>query len=89
MAVQYFKIAIGKFIQYNDVTNQAKIIIKADLLLQRDELIARIGAPDPNLPTTNAQWIAWAKEHYNYVDHSAEQAQLDALLIVIDAIKSL
>lgn len=87
--IQYFKIATGKFIEYDDATNRATIIVKADLLQQKQELIDRIGVPDPNVPTTNAAWVTWAKEHYPYVDHSAEQRELDRVNAVIEAIKAL
>ena len=85
----YFKISAGKFIQYNELTNQAQIIIKADLQAQKQDLQARIATADPNQPKTNAEWIAWAKANYPYVDHSQEQAELDKINTILDSIKSL
>ena len=89
MAIQYFRVAIGKFIQYDDVTSRAIIILRTDLQTEKKELQDRIGAPDPNIPTTNAQWIAWGKAHYSYIDHSAEQARLDEVNAILTAIKDL
>lgn len=85
----YFKISPGKFIEYDDVTSSAKIIVKEDLQQQKAELETRIGTADPNLPKTNAEWIAYAKERYKYVDHSMEQSELDRVNSVILAIKNL
>lgn len=87
--MQYYKIAIGKFIEYDEATNFARIIIKADLLQQKKDIEARIATADPNMPTTNAGWVAWAKEHYPYVDHSAEITELAKIQAIIDAIKNL
>jgi hypothetical protein len=87
--MQYFRIAPGKFIQYDDSTQRAVFVIKSELVAQIDDLKARIGSIDPSVPATNAQWIAWAKAHYPYVDHSAEQAELDKLNIILSAIKDL
>lgn len=87
--MQYFKISVGKFIEYDETTNYARIIIKTELQTQKQELINRIGAIDPNQPTTNAGWIAWAKANYPYMDHSREQAELDRIQAVLDAIKDL
>jgi hypothetical protein len=87
--MQYFKIGAGKFIQFDELTNSAKIIVKSELQNEKAELTARIGAVDPNLPKTNAEWIAWAKAHYDYVDHSQEQAELDRIQAILDIIKDL
>jgi len=87
MALLYFKIDPGKFIQFDDVTNRAQILVKAELQDEKRDLITRIGTPDPGLPQTNADWIAWAKSHYPYVDHSAEQRRLDEVNAILDAIK--
>ncbi len=87
--IQYFKIATGKFIEYDDATERARIILKSDLLNQKSELIARIGTIDPNVPTTNAAWILWAKANYPSVDHSVEQAELDKINLILDAIRNL
>lgn len=89
MAVQYFKIIPGKFIEYDDATNRASIIVKTELQQQKLELEARIATADPNQPKTNAEWVAWARNNYPYVDHSAEQAELDRIMAVLDAIKAL
>jgi hypothetical protein len=85
----YFKIATGKFIQYDEATNQALVVIKADLLAQEAELRARIDMADPNQPKTNAEWLVWAKEHYPYVDHSAEIAEVVKINSILLAIKAL
>jgi hypothetical protein len=89
--MQYFKIAgkTGWFVELNDVTNRVSIVVKADLLQQKAELVARIGAPDPGQPATNAEWVTWAKAHYPYMDHSAEQAELTRIETIIAAIKDL
>jgi len=87
--MQYFKISTGKFIEFNELTDQARIIVKDDLQQQKTELETRIGTPDPNMPKTNAEWIAYAKERYKYVDHSMEQSELDRVNSVILAIKNL
>lgn len=87
--MQYFKISTGKFIEYDEATNSARIIVKADLQQQKTELETRIGTPDPNMPTTNGQWITYAKEQYKYVDHSAEQAELDKINAQLLAIKNI
>lgn len=87
--LQYFKISTGKFIEYDDLTERARIIVKAELVQLKKELLERIGEPDPSKPTTNAGWVAWAKEHYPYVDHSVEQAEIDRISVVLEAIKNL
>lgn len=87
--MQYFKIGKGRFIEYDDVTNLARIIIKEDLLQEKVELQNRIESIDPNLPKTNAEWIAYAKANYKYVDHSMEQSELDRVNSVLLAIKNL
>ncbi len=87
--MQYFKISTGKFIEFNELTDQARIIVKDDLQQQKTELETRIGTPDPNMPKTNAEWIAYAKEQYKYVDHSAEQAELDKINAQLLAIKNI
>jgi hypothetical protein len=87
--MQYFKIAAGKFIQYDETNERAVIIVKADLIEQKRLLIERIGTPDPNQPKTNAQWVEWAKANYPYIDHSQEQAELDRIQAILDAIRDL
>lgn len=87
--MQYFKISTGKFIEFNELTDQARIIVKDDLQQQKTELETRIGTPDPNIPKTNAQWVTYAKEQYKYVDHSAEQSELDKVNAQLLAIKNL
>lgn len=87
--MQYFKISTGKFIEYDEVTERAQIIIKTELQKEKQELQDRIGAVDPNKPTTNAEWVAWGKANYPDIDHSQEQAELDRINSVLDAIKSL
>jgi hypothetical protein len=85
----YFKISTGKFIEYNELTNQAHILVKADLQALKDDLQARIGTVDPNQPSTNAEWIAYGKAHYPYTDHSVEQQELDKVNGQLEAIKNL
>jgi len=89
--MQYFKIAgkVGTFVEYDDTTGRANIIVKSDIVQQRLDLIARIGAPDPEQPTTNAAWIAWGKAHYPYMNHDAEIAELARIDAIIAAIKDL
>jgi hypothetical protein len=91
MAIQYFKIAgkVGKFVMVEENNGHATIFLKADLLTQKADLIARIGTTDTSVPTTNAEWIAWAKANYPYVSHAAEQAELDRITAIIEAIKDL
>ena len=89
MAIQYFRVAVGKFIQYDDETGRAIIILRTDLQTEKQELQNRIGAPDPNIPKTNAEWIAWGKARYSYIDHSVEQARLDEVNAILTAIKDL
>ena len=83
----YFKISTGKFIEFDETTNRATIYLKEDLQTQKIDLIKRIGEVDPSVPTTNAGWIAWAKAHYPYVDHSLEQVELDRISAILEAIK--
>lgn len=85
----YFKIGIGKFIEYDEVTSKAIIVIKSDLLTQKSDLEARIATADPNMPKTNAQWVTWAKSNYKYVDHSAEVTELNRINGILEAIKLL
>lgn len=87
--MQYFKIGPGKFIMYDEATERARIILRADLLEQKYLLDERINEADPNQPKTNAEWVAWAKAHYPYVDHSAEIAELERVQAIIGAIKDL
>jgi hypothetical protein len=87
--MQYFKISTGRFIQYDETTERSKIIIKADLQAEKQELQARIAEADPNQPTTNAQWVTWAKANYPYVDHSAEQTELNRINTILEAIREL
>lgn len=87
--MQYFKISTGKFIQFDEINDRAVIIIKSDLQTQKKELQARIGTTEPGLPTTNAEWIAYGKANFPYTDHSAEQAELDKVNIILEEIKNL
>lgn len=87
--MQYFRIAPGKFIEYDESTGLANILLKDNLIDQKRELQARIDTADPNQPSTNAQWVAWAKANYPYVDHSVEQAELDRINAALEAIKAL
>lgn len=87
--MQYFKIAQGQFIEYNELTNKATILIKAELIDEKQYLQDRIAEGDPNQPTTNAEWVVWAKEHYPYVDHSAEISRLNEVQAILDIIKDL
>lgn len=87
--MQYFKIGTGKFIEYDDVTGLARIILKEDLRQQKIGLETRIATADPSLPKTNAEWITYAKANYKYVDHSMEQVELDRIDSVLLAIKNL
>jgi len=82
----YFKISTGKFIEFNEDTNQAKIIVKQDLVSEKADLIARIKVnPEP----TKEELLAWAKENYPYVDHTEEQKRLDEVLIILESIKNI
>jgi hypothetical protein len=87
--MQYFKIATGKFVQYDESTDRATIILKEELKAQKTALEERIATADPNQPTTNAEWIAWAKSHYPYMDHAAEIAEVDRINTILDAIRNL
>ena len=82
----YFKISTGKFIEFDETTEKARIIVKADLVAEKQELVERIKInPQP----TDKELLAWAKEKYPYVDHTAEQVELDKITVVLDAIKVL
>ena len=83
----YFKISTGKFVQYDEATNKAIIVVKTDLQTQKSDLEARIAQADPNMPKTNAEWITWAKANYKYVDHSMEVAELNRINGILDGIK--
>ena len=85
----YYKIAAGKFIEYDEATNFARIIIKDDLLAQKASLEERIAQADPNMPTDGEGWKLWAKANYPYVDHSVEITELNKILEILSAIKDL
>lgn len=85
----YFKVGAGKFVEFDDMKERARVIIRAELVEQKRLLQERIATADPNQPKTNAEWIAWAKANYPYVDHSAEQAELERIETILDAIKAL
>lgn len=87
--MQYFKIETGKFIQYDENTNRARVIVITELLALRKDLLARIAEADPNQPETDEEWIKWAKDNYTYVDHSVEQEELDKINEILLAIKNL
>lgn len=57
--MQYFRIAPGKFIEYDESTGLANILLKDNFIDQKRELQARIDTADPNQPSTNAQWVEW------------------------------
>ena len=82
--MQYFKISTGKFIEFDDVTNRATILVKEDLQSQKINLVAQIKV---NPMPTNTELLKWAKDNYPYVDHSAEQAELDRINSILEAIK--
>ena len=79
----------GKYISVNDETDQVILYNKFNLQSQKEYLQAQIAQTDSNLPATNAAWIAWAKDHYPYLHHDAEIAQLAAVQAILDAIKAL
>lgn len=84
--MQYFKISTGKFIEFDEDSQKARIIVKADLVAEKQELVERIKInPQP----TNKELLAWAKTNFPFVDHTAEQGELDKINVVLDAIKSL
>jgi hypothetical protein len=87
--MQYYKISTGKFIQYDEQNNRAVIIIKSELVAQKQALTERIATADPNQPKDNAGWVAWAKMHYPYVNHQMEIAELARIEAILLAIKSL
>lgn len=82
----YFKIDTGKFIEFNEDTNSARILVKADLITEKKALIDRIKVnPQP----TNTELLEWAKENYPYVDHSVEEKELENINLTLDAIRAL
>jgi hypothetical protein len=85
----YFKIGTGKFIQYDETTERAVIIIKSDLQAQKLALEERIAQADPDMPTDGEGWKAWAKANYPYVNHDAEIAELARIEAILLAIKEL
>lgn len=87
MAVVYFKIEPGKFIQFDSSNNRAIIIVKSELQQLKASLEARLSAIDPNKPRTNQEWVAWAKAHYPIVDHSSEITELARVQAILDGIK--
>lgn len=87
--MQYFKIAPGKFIQYDDTTGRLTVLVRSELLTEKQELLERIRLGDSQQPTSAAAWIAWAKANYPYVDHSAEQIRVDEIEVLLGALKEL
>ena len=87
--MEYFKIGPGKFIQYDPNTERATILLRDELQAERQALLARIDTADPNQPTTNAAWVAWAKANSPYVAHGAEVAELARIDAILDAIREL
>lgn len=85
----YYKISTGKFIEYNEDNDSARIILRTDLQQQKTELETRIGTADPLMPKTNAEWIAYGKSCYKGVDHSAEEWELSKVNAQLLAIKNL
>ena len=79
----------GVYISINDETDEVIKYNKFNLQSRRSELQAEIATTDPNLPVTNAQWIAWGKAHYHYLDHSRAIAELAKVQAILDAIKNL
>jgi hypothetical protein len=89
MVFSYFKVGVGKFIQYDDVTSRVTIIFKDNLLKLKEDLVARIDCGDPLQPKNKDEWVAWGKTNYPFMDFSAEQEELDKVNAVIEAIKGL
>jgi len=87
--MQYFKIGPGRFVQYDEAAERARILARAELVAERQALQERIATADPNQPKTNAEWIAWAKAHYPYVDHGAEIEALARIEAILEAIRDL
>lgn len=85
--VQYFCVGPGRFVQYDGDANRAKVLERDALLAERKALLERIATADPGQPTTDAQWIDWAKKHYPYVDHSAEEKRLKEVEVALLATK--
>jgi hypothetical protein len=79
----------GSYISVNDETDQVILYNKFNLQSRKDYLKIVIDQVDPNLPTTNTQWIAWAKANYHYINHAAEIAELASIQAILDAIKDL
>jgi hypothetical protein len=87
--MQYFEVSPGKFIQFDDITGQVQIIIKSDLVALQADLVKRISSVDPNIPKTNAEWIALAKKNYQYIDHSQEESELANVKATLEGINAL
>ena len=89
--ILYFKVsgARGTYISIDDETNSVILYNKFDLQSKKEYLKEQIAQPDPNLPSTNAEWISWGKANYPYINHASEILELAQVQAVLDAIKDL
>ena len=92
MSIAYFKKNIGDDVlicQYDDETMASTLYRKSVLTAEKRAAEDRLAA----IPTqpTNAQLLAWAKEHYPQMDYGPEIASLEAIIAknaaILEAVK--
>jgi uncharacterized protein YydD (DUF2326 family) len=89
--ILYFKVSgiRGTYISVDDQTNAVILYNKFDLQSQKEYLKEQIAQIDPNLPSTNAEWISWGKANYPYINHATEISELAKVQAILDAIRDL
>lgn len=82
--MKYIKIDSNTFIQFNGETQQSVTLNKGELENQVTEIEKRL--KNAIIPT-DEELLAWAKENYPFVDHSAEQIELERIQGILDQLK--
>lgn len=82
--MMYFKVGQGKFIQFDETTSVASVILKSDIVAQRDSLI--------NVPPvpSNQVLLDWARINYPGIAQMGRDkekiAELNNLLSILNAL---
>jgi len=78
------KVTKDTFIEFNEETQQTKVIDKA--AIQADLANAKTRLNEVAKPPTNAEILAWAKSNYPYMDTSKEVESLNKVVADNEAI---
>ena len=81
--MEYYKIATGKFIEYDVDTERAIIFLRSDTNAEIIEINKEIASLSK--AKTNAELLQWARENYPYVKESERLATINVRLNFLQA----